>query len=271
LACANPERVGVCVAAIVPDENRVIPFVRPKPAAPQKPVQQVQPPIFNVPNVVLASIAVLLAIHAGLWILGQDWQVWSLYALSFIPARLLDGAIAAPMGASLWTFLTYGFLHGDWTHVMFNSLWMLIFATPVARRLGTIKTIACMALSTVAGALAMLPLNWGDTIIVVGASAAVSGLMAAAMPIMYSPDFRRTANNLDYLRPVSFAKLIRDTRAIGFTALFFAMQILTGAAQASSSTAFLNERSIAWEAHVGGFVVGLIAFYILDRRRIPSR
>jgi membrane associated rhomboid family serine protease len=265
LACANPERVGVCVAAIVPDQNRVIPFVRPKPIKP------VQPPVFNVPVVVLAVIAILVGIHGLLALLGQDWQVWSLYALSFIPARLLNPeVIAAPVGASIWSFFTYALLHGNWTHVMFNAVWMFIFATPVARKLGTMRTLIFMAGTVIAGAAAMLPLHWGETITVVGASAAVSGLMAAAIPIMYSPGFDRNQQDLSGFRVLTFAALMQDKGALGFTAVFFGMQLLTGAVQANSMSAFLNESSIAWEAHVGGFVAGLAIFYLLERRRIPT-
>ena len=221
--------------------------------------------------VVLVVIAMLVGIHGLLWLLGPDWQVWSLYALSFIPARLLGPeAIAAPTGASIWTFFTYGFLHGDWTHVMFNSMWMLVFATPVARRLGAVRTLVCLSVAVLAGSAAMLPLHWGEFLIIVGASGAVSGAMAAAMPIMYSARFDRSLTNLNHLRVVPFGELIKDTRALGFTALFFGMQLITGAVQASSTTAFLNERSIAWEAHVGGFIAGLIAFYILDRYRTST-
>lgn len=50
--------------------------------APAKP-----PPAFNAPAAVVVVIAVLVAVHVGLWLLGEDWEVWSLYALSLIPAR----------------------------------------------------------------------------------------------------------------------------------------------------------------------------------------
>ena len=79
--------------------------------------RQAEPPIFNVPGVVLGLVAVLVLIHGLLAIAGQNWQVWALYAFAFIPARL-GGGHAIPMmaGSQLWSFLTYAFLHGGWLH-----------------------------------------------------------------------------------------------------------------------------------------------------------
>jgi membrane associated rhomboid family serine protease len=112
----------------------------------------------------------------------------------------------------------------------------------------------------------MLPQHWGEFVIMVGASAAVSGAMAAAMPVMYAPGFDRRLSDLSGIATVPPLALARNRNALFFTAVFFALQLLTGAGQATTGTAFLNEAVIAWEAHLGGFVTGLIAFYLLDRR-----
>ncbi len=223
------------------------------------------PPVLNVPPVVLVVIVVLLGIHGALQLLGPDWQTYALYLFSFIPSRL-GGGEAIPMapGSQVWTFVTYAFLHGDWVHVGSNCVWLLIFSTPVARRLGTLRYLALLAISAVAGAVAMLPMNWGQFLFVVGASASVSGAMAAAMPIMYAPGFHRQAD-VAHIIVQSPSELLRNRNALIFTAVFIALQLFTGSAQSLSATAFLDERNIAWEAHIGGFLAGLICFYRLDR------
>lgn len=230
-------------------------------------------PAINVPPVVLGVVGLLIAIHVALWLLGPDWQVWSLYALSFIPARLGGGeSVAFPPGAQYWSFLTYALLHGDAFHLGSNSIWLLIFSTPLARRWSALRYLVLLVLSAAAGATAMLFAQWGKFVIVVGASAAVSAVLAAALPIMCSPDYRLRGNErLDHraLRVLSFRDLLSSSRALAFAALFLAMTLFTGATQMTTGTAFLEQRSIAWEAHLAGFVVGLALFYLLDRPKVP--
>jgi membrane associated rhomboid family serine protease len=126
-----------------------------------------------------------------------------------------------------------------------------------------------MAGAAAAGAAVMLFTHWGEFIIVVGASASVSAALAAAIPVIFSPGFRMGASHLvDYerLRVPSPMQLLRNGRALVFAALFLAMTLFTGAAMALTGTAFLEERNIAWEAHLGGFIAGLILFYLLDKK-----
>ncbi len=222
-----------------------------------------------MPPLVVALVACLVAIHLLGEVLGEDFEIWTLYALSFIPQRLAGVEIAAPAGSQIWTFLTYALLHGSWLHLLSNSLWLVVFATPVTRRLGTVRALLLLCVSAVAGAFSMLPLHWGDFLIVVGASASVSGAMAAAMPIMYAKGFRGGRTPLEDLVPLGISGLVHNRSAIAFTAVFFLLQLFTGASQATTGTALLTENVIAWEAHLGGFVAGLVAFYFLDRQR-PS-
>jgi membrane associated rhomboid family serine protease len=239
------------------------------------PGQDLRPaqPAFNVPTVVLLVIGVLVAIHVLFWALGESAQVWSLYALSFIPVRLGGGApIPYPHGAQIWTFFSYALLHQDVYHLGSNSVWLLIFSTPVARRLGTWRYLLLLAGSAAAGAAAMLPLNYGQFLIIVGASASVSAALAAAIPVMFARGFRMgSSSTVDYekLRVLSPLGLLRNPGALVFAAIFLAMTLLTGASMAMTGTAFLEERNIAWEAHLGGFIAGLILFYLLDKKRVP--
>ena len=63
---------------------------------------------------------------------------------AFVPARydasaLTDGILPGGSGAEVWTFFTYALLHADWTHLGFNAVWLLAFASPVARRFGALR------------------------------------------------------------------------------------------------------------------------------------
>lgn len=216
-------------------------------------------PVFNAPASVLALIGVLVAVHALLAFLGNVWQVWSLYALALNPVRFTDPAFPMPAGSEYWTLVTYMLLHGDWMHLTFNSLWLLVFGTPVARYLGSARFLILCLAAGVTGGLASLFLHWGQMLFVIGASGAVSGLLAAAIPIMYG---RRV---LGGARPLSFGEFLTSPRALMFTAIWLALTLVSGAAGWTGNS-FLAEGGIAWEAHLGGFAGGLLAFYALAPR-----
>jgi membrane associated rhomboid family serine protease len=257
LSLCQLETIDAKGAVAMPFDTRI---------APTPPTQ----PVLNVPPVVLGVVGVLVAVHVLFWALGQSWQVWSLYALSFIPARLGGGQpIPYPQGAQLWSFFTYALLHADVFHLGSNCLWLLIFSTPVARRMGAWRYLLLLAGSAVAGAAAMLLSYWGAYLVVIGASASVSATLAAAIPIMFAPGFRMGASNrVDYenLRVLQPSQLMQSGKALVFAAVFLAMTLFTGASMALTGTAFLEERNIAWEAHLGGFIAGLILFYLLDKK-----
>jgi membrane associated rhomboid family serine protease len=213
----------------------------------------------NAPPVVLVLIAVLIVIHLLIQIGGEEWQIWTLYAFALIPARF-DGSDGTAMieGSQYWSLITYGFLHDGWLHVLFNSVWLLIFGTRVAQQFGSLRFLAIAFISTLGGALAMLWVYWGVFIVIVGASAAVSGLLAAAIPIMFG---RPGA-------PLSFSRFLRDRRALIFMFIFLGMTLLTGV---QGLPGFADGGRIAWEAHLGGFVAGLLSFFIISRERVQRR
>jgi membrane associated rhomboid family serine protease len=208
---------------------------------------------------VLALIALLLVIHILIQIGGQEWQIWSLYAFALIPARF-GGPHSTAMinGSQYWSLITYGFLHDGWLHVLFNSIWLLIFGTRVAQQFGALRFLAIAFISTLGGALAMLWVYWGVFIVIIGASAAVSGLLAAAMPIIFG---RPGA-------PLTLGEFLRDRRALIFMFIFLGMTLLTGV---QGLPGFADGGRIAWEAHLGGFVAGLLSYFVISRERVQRR
>lgn len=232
-----------------------------RPANENARVQAVHQPVFNAPAVVLVLIAILVAIHAGLSVAGQNWQVWALYAFAFIPVRLTDPNYPMIPGSQAWSFLTYAFLHGSWMHLIFNSIWLLVFGTPVARYLGTARVLLLAAISSLGGAVASLALHWGQPVIMIGASGAVSGLLGAAVPIMFA------VPSTWGRRPSAPAELLTNRRALLFVLVFFAITVFSGASGWTGNS-FMQDGGIAWEAHLGGFLAGLATFYLLAQRRV---
>lgn len=219
------------------------------------------PPVFNAPVAVLVVIGVLVAVHVLLFALGESWQVWSLFALALNPIRFTDPGFPTLAGSQYWSLVTYMLLHADWMHLTFNSLWLLVFGTPVARYLGSARFLALSLAAGVVGGLASLFLHWGQEIFVIGASGAVSGLLAAAIPIMYGRKVWGGA------RPLSFGEFLTNPRALMFTGVWLALTLLSGASGWTGNS-FVAEGGIAWEAHVGGFIGGLLAFYALAPKAV---
>src|SRR6476620_6921607 len=87
-------------------------------------------PIFNLPGIVIISLAGLVAIHVLRLHLPRDQFDWSV--LAFIPRRI--GQTAA-----IWSFLTYALLHADWGHLALNCLGLAAFGSPLARRFGAAR------------------------------------------------------------------------------------------------------------------------------------
>jgi len=100
----------------------------------------------------------------------------------------------------------------------------------------------------------------------IGASGAVSGMMAAAIRFVFQPGESLSGFSLNaagtYRAPaLPLMQTFRDRRTLRFILLWLAINIATGLAGVPLG---LTEGSIAWEAHLGGFLVGLLAFSFLD-------
>ena len=215
--------------------------------------------IIDAPWPVVALIAAMAIIHLALYLGGEGWQDWAFAVFAFIPAVVSGGVAEMVPGSAWWRFLTHAFLHGDWMHLLFNCIWLLVFGTVTARRLGAVRFFALFLISVLGGAAATLARNWGEVIFLIGASGGVSGLLAAAIPVMYG---RKRHSDHRALGPL---ELFTDRPALMFMALWLGLTLVSG------STGLLvpgQPGNIAWEAHLGGFVAGLLAFYLLGRRPI---
>jgi membrane associated rhomboid family serine protease len=257
--------------------------------------------IFNLPGPVVALIALLLAVHAmRVYLLSGPADDDLLSFLAFVPGRLtfwFDPGAVADRLASLssrdgsleiaqfllgggdprpWTLLTYALLHANWMHVGVNSVWLAAFGAPVARRFGPARFLVFFAVAAVAGALLHYALHPYDLTPVVGASAAISGAMGAAVRFIFHPDaplgsregFERRDDDRAYaLPPIRLADVWRDRRVVIFVAVWF---VVNFAFAYVAQPLEITEGPIAWEAHVGGFLAGLLLFGLFDpppRRR----
>ena len=235
-------------------------------------VNQSSEPIFNIPAVIIAAIAVFAGIHIFRSLVldaGQDLELLMLFA--FIPARydtalLLGGAWPGGIGAQVWTFVSYALIHADITHLAINSLWFVPFGSAVARRFGTARFLLFFAATAAAGAGAHLITHAGEVFPVIGASAAVSGMMAAAIRFAFQPHgpialWQQKDERAYHIGALPLLSALRDPRIFVFLVVWFGLNLLFGL---GSPTLLGAGQSIAWEAHIGGFLAGLLLFSFFD-------
>ena len=230
-------------------------------------------PIFNAPASVVRCLAVLAGVHLVFWYLLPDaWQNWLFQQLVFNPGRYthMPDAGLPTWGAGVWTFVTYQMLHGDLTHLLLNSAWLLAFGGAIARRIGGARFLAFGMLAGVAGALMFWLFHIGEQTPVIGASGAVSGLMGGAFRFLFSAldrgGFARFRDDPKSIPLMSVRETLTDRRMQAVAGVLVLINVLT----ALGSSSFTSGGSVAWEAHLGGFLFGLFGFQLFEPKR-PQR
>ncbi|MGH6842935.1 MAG: rhomboid family intramembrane serine protease, partial [Methylocella sp.] len=248
--------------------------------------------VFNLPPVVLWIVALLAAIEVLSRLLSPGAYLEFLRRFAFVPGRftfafdpdrvsLAVTSIANDAAAAAfflgdgkpqwWTPLSYAFLHGGWPHLGMNCLWFAAFGSAVARRFGAPRFVLFCAVAAIAGALMHYVTHMADLQPVIGASAAVSGVMAAAVRFVFQPGAplgeslgfaERADEGMAYRQPaLPLRKILYDRGAISFLFFWFLTNFLFGAIPVPLGVA---DATVAWEAHIGGFLVGLLAFRWFD-------
>ena len=229
-------------------------------------------PIFNIPAVVVALLFALAGVHlVRTLLLSTEQDVELLLTFAFIPARydssiVLGGALPGGGGAQVWTFVSYALLHADWTHYSLNAIWLLPFGSALARRFGAARFLVFFAVTAAAGAAAHLATHPGEEAPVIGASAAISGTMAAAMRFAFQRGgplgFWRKGEEADYRVPaIPLRGVLRDRRVLIFLVVWFGINLLFGLGTMPLAG---EGQVVAWQAHIGGFVAGLLLFSWFD-------
>lgn len=228
-------------------------------------------PVFNLPAVIIASLVVLAAVHIlRVYVLTEEQASWLIATFAFFPIRLTGPEIPGfywPGGAAgdVWTFFSYAFLHADWMHFGVNGLWLAAFGTPLARRFGAVRFLGFSLLGAAAGAAAHLLLYPSGAAPLIGASAAISAQMAASARFAFSAGGRlgggRVRSDADFRPALSIGEMIRDRRIVAFLGVWFVFNLVFGLLFTPPG---VTTSSIAWEAHLGGFIAGLLLFPWFD-------
>ncbi len=232
-------------------------------------------PMFNVPPVVIATVAVLVLVHGfRMFALTDEQDFKFLLTFAFIPARYQTvgpgTSLPGGFGADLWSFFTYAFLHADFTHIALNIAWLLPFGTALARRFGAWRYVMFMLVVAAAGGMAHLVSHPEAMVPMIGASAAISGAMAAAMrfvflqggPLAVLRDGREGGDEAYRVPAVPLIATLRDPRFLAFVAVWIGLNALFGLGTVPIGGE--EGQEIAWQAHIGGFFAGLLLFTAFD-------
>jgi membrane associated rhomboid family serine protease len=221
-------------------------------------------PVVTVGLIALNVVAFLYQV--SLQVSGGGPQVTSaaqefVFEFGVIPCRL-TGNCRVPAGhpSPVLTVLTSMFLHGGWFHVIGNMLYLWIFGDNVEDRLGHGRFVVFYLASGVVAALAQTAVAPTSPVPMIGASGAVSGVLAAYLVLFPS------AGVLTLLAFGFFIRMVRIPAMI-VLGLWIVVQLINGAVSYSIASAGGEGGGVAWFAHVGGFAAGLILLFLLRPRR----
>lgn len=212
-----------------------------------------EPPIGRrraVATITIVLINVLVYIYTSFTNLFMSSTNESIFALGFIPALIYSD----PIGGVLRIF-TSMFTHADLFHIFFNMYFLWVFGQRVESLIGTRRFVALYFLSGLSAALfhlGFIPVGGYDalTIPAVGASGAISGILGAYLLLF--PHTRLVVCMFFFLLPYCI-----PLSASAFLLIWFAEQVIYG---------FMRLGGVAYFAHIGGFIGGLVLIWILGRR-----
>ncbi|MFN2383711.1 MAG: rhomboid family intramembrane serine protease [Gemmatimonadota bacterium] len=203
----------------------------------------------NFPVVTIAFMAInivvfLIELSQGSGIEGFFRQ-WSVIPLEYSQQTDLAPTIPLPFWSTLFSSM---FMHGGWMHLGGNMLYLWIFGDNVEDAMGRVKYIIFYLLCGVAAAGAQIMMDPDSTIPSLGASGAISGVLAAYL-VLYPKQKVR----------VLMLRTIAHMPAIFVIGLWIVLQFVNGAGQLAQTE---QTGGVAYAAHIGGFVAGLVLVWV---------
>lgn len=210
-------------------------------------------PGFPYVNIILIVLNVLIFLYG--YSIGEYVNVFiSRYGL--IPANVFSASHDTDLTDRIYPFMTSMFLHGGWLHLIGNMLFLYIFGDNVEGRMGHFRYLVFYIVCGLIAALFQFVTNIHSIIPMVGASGAISGVLGAYMT------FYPKSKILTLVPIFFFIQFIHIPAAV-FIFVWFLIQFLSGL---GTLTAPKETGGVAFWAHIGGFVAGLMLARFFDRR-----
>jgi membrane associated rhomboid family serine protease len=215
-------------------------------------------PSSSKPFVTITFIVICVLMFLWEFSLGAQGGQRAVYALGVIPAVLLGGAQLPPEIALVpptATIFTSMFMHGGWMHLIGNMLYLWIFGDNVEDSMGHGRYLVFYFLCGVAAVFAQALPEPNSEIPMVGASGAISGVLGAY--VLLHPHAK-------VLVAIPFGFILHTMRLPAglVLALWFGLQLL------SNTMASGEGGGVAFRAHIGGFVAGMLLVAVFKRRNV---
>jgi len=185
---------------------------------------------------------------------GLERFVW---ALGVVPARFLDHLALR----EVLTIFTSMFLHGGWFHLISNMWALYLFGDNVEDRMGHFRYLVFYLLTGTVASLTHIFFNPGSRIPTVGASGAISGVLGAYLVLF------PTARVVTLVPLWFFFPWFVEIPALIYLGMWFISQLFNGLFALAAPSVIGTYGGVAWWAHVGGFVAGLLLVKVFERRR----
>jgi len=178
-----------------------------------------------------------------------------IYMYGLVPARYSVPEVASHFSSveQVFALFSFMFLHGGFLHILGNMWFLHIFGDNVEDRMGPIRFLLFYLLCGWASGFAHLWSDWASTVPTIGASGAIAGVMGAYLILF--PGAR-----IITLIPILFIPYFIEIPAVVFLGIWFLFQFFYASLSGPESGG-----GIAWWAHIGGFVFGMIAVKLFSR------
>lgn len=177
-------------------------------------------------------------------------------AFGLIPFDFMQGLSKSPANFLLYIpLVTNLFLHGGWMHIIGNMWYLKIFGDNIEDRIGHGGFLLFYVLCGVMANVAQIIIDPTSTIPTIGASGAISGVLGAY--VICFPWAK-----ISTIIPIFFFFTMIDVPALVFLGFWFYLQLLNGTASLT-----MVGSNVAWWAHIGGFLAGMILIVLLPQRR----
>jgi rhomboid family protein len=211
-------------------------------------------PIINVSLIIVNVLVFLFELS-----LGSRTLETFIAAFGVVPFRTLSASQLHLSPAAVGIpYLTSMFLHGGWMHLIGNMWYLWIFGDNVEDRLGHFRYLVFYLLCGIGAGFVHTVMNAHSIIPSVGASGAIAGVLGAY--VVSYPSARVLT-----LVPIFFFIQIIEIPALIVLGFWFVMQFLYGTASLAVSTS-ANTGGVAWWAHIGGFIIGIILLGVFARK-----
>ena len=211
---------------------------------------------------------ILILLNATIFVfeisLPKDFLQQLFYLFGLIPARYSLPQWATIHGLPFdhyLSFLTNMFLHAGWLHILGNMWFLYLFGSRVEDQMGHIRFVIFYLLSGIAANMIFFLVDVHSTIPEFGASGAIAGVMGAY--IVMFPKARILT-----LIPIFFFPFFVELSALFYVGYWFVLQLFSGTLSLTFNS---TQGGVAWWAHIGGFVLGIVLLPFLKKKERSYR